>query len=165
MFLNLVHTNCTILSNVSSLTIFYSHAGILYKLHFQVAETCQLAVQRIEWLRAKSSKENNQLRLVLHVHIGYRLCMLSWITCEEQVLLVMLCPFVWVTLKQGAFHFHFQINKFFLIIYEYFSFSSNPYKSVDPAPPSLTLDTNTLQNTLLDESCELFDRYRYMTVY
>lgn len=67
----------------------------------EVAETCQLAVQRIEWLRAKSSKENCQL-------------------------------------------------------------SSNPYKSVDPAPPSLTLDTNTLQNTLLNESCELFDRYRAM---
>ena len=44
--------------------------GILYKLHFQVAETCQLAVQRIEWLKEKSSKENGQLRLVLHVHIG-----------------------------------------------------------------------------------------------
>ena len=42
--------------------------GILYKVHFQVAETCQLALQRIEWLRAKSSKENGQLRLVTYVH-------------------------------------------------------------------------------------------------
>lgn len=67
----------------------------------EVAETCQLAVQRLEWLKEKSSKENSQL-------------------------------------------------------------SSNPYKSVDPAPPSLTQDTDTLQNTLLDESRKLFDRYRAM---
>lgn len=39
-------------------------------------------------------------------------------------------------------------------------FSSNPYKSVDPAPPSMVLDTEMLQNTLLDESRPLFDRYR-----
>lgn len=45
------------------------------------------------------------------------------------------------------------------------SFSSNPYKSIDPAPPSLTLDTETLQNTLLDESRPLFDRYRYTNMY
>lgn len=45
------------------------------------------------------------------------------------------------------------------------SFSSNPYKSVDPAPPSLSLDTDTLQNTLLDESRPLFDRYRYTNMY
>lgn len=67
----------------------------------EVAETCQLALQRIEWLNEKCSQENDHL-------------------------------------------------------------SSNPYKSVDPAPPSLVLDTETLQNTLLDESCPLFDRYRAM---
>ncbi|KAJ7370054.1 hypothetical protein OS493_034497 [Desmophyllum pertusum] len=67
----------------------------------EVAETCQLAVQRIEWLKEKCSQENHHL-------------------------------------------------------------SSNPYKSVDPAPPSLSLDTETLQNTLLDESRPLFDRYRAM---
>lgn len=67
----------------------------------EVAETCQLAVQRIEWLKDKCPQENDYL-------------------------------------------------------------SSNPYKSVDPAPPSVVLDTETLQNTLLDESCPLFDRYRAM---
>lgn len=40
-------------------------------------------------------------------------------------------------------------------------YSSNPYKSVDPAPPSLVQDTKMLKNTLLDESSPLFERYRY----
>ena len=30
---------------------------------FQVAETCQLAVQRIEWLKEKCLQENDHLRL------------------------------------------------------------------------------------------------------
>lgn len=67
----------------------------------EVAETCQLALQRIEWLEEKGSQESENL-------------------------------------------------------------STNPYKSVDPAPPSLVEDTKTLKNTLLDESCPLFERYRAM---
>lgn len=67
----------------------------------EVAETCQLAVQRIEWLKERSSQQNENL-------------------------------------------------------------STNPYKSVDPAPPSLIQDTKTLKDTLLNESCPLFDRYRAM---
>lgn len=67
----------------------------------EVAETCQLALQRIEWLNEKSSQESINL-------------------------------------------------------------STNPYKSIDPAPPSQTEDTETLKNILLDESCSLFERYRAM---
>ena len=33
----------------------------------QVAETCQLAVQRIEWLKDKCPQENDYLRLALWV--------------------------------------------------------------------------------------------------
>lgn len=67
----------------------------------EVAETCQLAVQRIEWLKEQSSQESESL-------------------------------------------------------------STNPYKSVDPAPPSTVQDTWMLKNTLLDESRPLFERYRAM---
>ncbi|XP_029208918.2 deoxyhypusine hydroxylase-like [Acropora millepora] len=67
----------------------------------EVAETCQLALQRIEWLNEKSSRESKNL-------------------------------------------------------------STNPYKSIDPAPPSQTEDTETLKNILLDESRPLFERYRAM---
>lgn len=67
----------------------------------EVAETCQLALQRIEWLNEKSSQESKNL-------------------------------------------------------------STNPYKSIDPAPPSQTEDTETLKNILLDESRSLFERYRAM---
>ncbi|XP_074606914.1 deoxyhypusine hydroxylase-like [Acropora palmata] len=67
----------------------------------EVAETCQLALQRIEWLNEKSSQESKNL-------------------------------------------------------------STNPYKSIDPAPPSQTEDTETLKNILLDESRPLFERYRAM---
>jgi len=67
----------------------------------EVAETCQLALQRIEWLIEKSSQESKNL-------------------------------------------------------------STNPYKSIDPAPPSQTEDTETLKNILLDESRPLFERYRAM---
>lgn len=67
----------------------------------EVAETCQLALQRIEWFNEKSSEESKNL-------------------------------------------------------------STNPYKSIDPAPPSQTEDTETLKNILLDESCSLFERYRAM---
>lgn len=67
----------------------------------EVAETCQLALQRIEWFNEKSSEESKNL-------------------------------------------------------------STNPYKSIDPAPPSQTEDTETLKNILLDESRPLFERYRAM---
>lgn len=67
----------------------------------EVAETCQLALQRIEWLNEKSSQESKNL-------------------------------------------------------------STNPYKSIDPAPPSQTEETETLKNILLDESRPLFERYRAM---
>lgn len=40
--------------------------------------------------------------------------------------------------------------------------SSNPYASVDPAPPAATNDVNKLKELLLDESASLFDRYRAM---
>ncbi|NXG51007.1 DOHH hydroxylase, partial [Psilopogon haemacephalus] len=40
--------------------------------------------------------------------------------------------------------------------------SSSPYHSVDPAPPSEETDVAKLRETLLDESCPLFDRYRAM---
>lgn len=67
----------------------------------EVAETCELAVQRIEWLKEQSLQESESL-------------------------------------------------------------STNPYKSVDPAPPSIVQDTWMLKNTLLDESRPLFERYRAM---
>ena len=37
----------------------------------QVAETCQLAVQRIEWLKDKCPQENDYLRLALGVFLIY----------------------------------------------------------------------------------------------
>ena len=40
--------------------------------------------------------------------------------------------------------------------------SSNPYASVDPAPPALERDTSVLRKNLLDESISLFERYRAM---
>ena len=40
--------------------------------------------------------------------------------------------------------------------------SSNPYNSVDPAPPSVERDTSVLLNLLLDEKLNLFERYRAM---
>lgn len=63
----------------------------------QVAETCQLAVRRLEWL------QNN----------------------KEQP-------------------------------------GSSPYLSVDPAPPAEEMDVAKLREILLDESQELFERYRAM---
>ncbi|KAE8631592.1 hypothetical protein XENTR_v10001244 [Xenopus tropicalis] len=39
---------------------------------------------------------------------------------------------------------------------------SNPYLSVDPAPPAKEKDIPKLRATLLDETCTLFDRYRAM---
>ncbi|XP_019368821.1 PREDICTED: deoxyhypusine hydroxylase [Gavialis gangeticus] len=39
---------------------------------------------------------------------------------------------------------------------------TSPYLSVDPAPPAEEEDIAKLRNTLLDESCPLFDRYRAM---
>ena len=52
---------------------------------------------------------------------------------------------------------------FFFFFCFFFCYSSNPYKSVDPAPPSIIQDTEMLKNTLLDESRLLFERYRYCT--
>ncbi|XP_059687867.1 deoxyhypusine hydroxylase [Gavia stellata] len=40
--------------------------------------------------------------------------------------------------------------------------SRSPYLSVDPAPPAEETDVAKLRETLLDESCSLFDRYRAM---
>ncbi|KAL4236502.1 hypothetical protein ACF0H5_004888 [Mactra antiquata] len=40
------------------------------------------------------------------------------------------------------------------------SLSTNPYMSVDPAPPSVSQDIDTLRQTLLNESLLLFERYR-----
>jgi len=40
--------------------------------------------------------------------------------------------------------------------------SSNPYNSVDPAPPALERDTDKLLKNLLDENQSLFERYRAM---
>merc|ERR1712020_451717 len=40
--------------------------------------------------------------------------------------------------------------------------STNPYNSVDPAPPSVERDTSILLNVLLDEKLNLFERYRAM---
>ncbi|NXO02458.1 DOHH hydroxylase, partial [Rhinopomastus cyanomelas] len=39
---------------------------------------------------------------------------------------------------------------------------TSPYLSVDPAPPAEETDVVKLRETLLDESCSLFDRYRAM---
>ncbi|NXX99803.1 DOHH hydroxylase, partial [Centropus bengalensis] len=63
----------------------------------EVAETCQLAVRRLEWLQ-----ENKQ--------------------------------------EPGT----------------------SPYLSVDPAPPAEETNVSKLRETLLDETCTLFDRYRAM---
>ncbi|KXJ29805.1 deoxyhypusine hydroxylase [Exaiptasia diaphana] len=67
----------------------------------EVSETCQLAIQRIEWLNNRNTSEGDKL-------------------------------------------------------------SSNPYHSVDPAPPSLDLDIPRLKGALLDENRPLFERYRAM---
>ena len=40
--------------------------------------------------------------------------------------------------------------------------STNPYYSVDPAPPAVETDISILKKNLLDESASLFDRYRAM---
>ena len=40
--------------------------------------------------------------------------------------------------------------------------SSNPYSSVDPAPPAVSQDIESLRTSLLDESLQLFERYRAM---
>ena len=40
------------------------------------------------------------------------------------------------------------------------SLSSNPYLSVDPAPPRRGAEIKELKNTLLDETLPLFERYR-----
>lgn len=66
----------------------------------EVAETCQLAIERLKWLKSERSQT------------------------EE--------------------------------------LSRNPYSSVDPAPPSVTQDVNSLQQVLLDEALPLFHRYRAM---
>jgi len=67
-----------------------------------VADTCKLAVARIEWLNGTGFKEENE------------------------------------------------------------KLSENPYQSVDPAPPSLELDTEKLEQILMDEDLDLFARYRAM---
>lgn len=53
-----------------------------------------------------------------------------------------------------------QLNK----IYLFYGNSSNPYSSVDPAPPDLSSKNNveSLRKILLDESIPLFKRYRYV---
>nr|KAI8749716.1 deoxyhypusine hydroxylase-like [Biomphalaria glabrata] len=66
----------------------------------EVAETCQLAVSRLQWLAQKSS-------------------------CETDL-------------------------------------PSNPYSSVDPAPPSKLEEVTKLKESLLDDSLPLFQRYRAM---
>ncbi|XP_021347942.1 deoxyhypusine hydroxylase-like [Mizuhopecten yessoensis] len=66
----------------------------------EVAETCQLALERLEWLNSERSKTEK--------------------------------------------------------------LSTNPYSSVDPAPPSVSEDVNSLRDALLDESLSLFKRYRAM---
>lgn len=66
----------------------------------EVAETCQLALERIKWLQSKARE-------------------------EEQL-------------------------------------SDNPYFSVDPAPPSKSMDVASLKKNLLDENLSLFKRYRAM---
>ncbi|XP_022100205.1 deoxyhypusine hydroxylase-like [Acanthaster planci] len=68
----------------------------------EIAETCQLAIQRIEWLQSEQRAQE-----------------------EGQI-------------------------------------SDNPFKSVDPAPPSLPGSLEELQESLLDEDVPLFDRYRAM---
>lgn len=40
--------------------------------------------------------------------------------------------------------------------------SKSPFTSIDPAPPSLENDVESLKKELLDESKLLFDRYRAM---
>lgn len=68
--------------------------------HAEVAETCQLALARLEWLESKSN-ENDKL-------------------------------------------------------------SSNPYFSVDPAPPHVNKSVEYLRNKLMDENESMFERYRAM---
>ena len=68
--------------------------------HPEVAETCILALNRLEWLENKA-KETEKL-------------------------------------------------------------SANPYYSVDPAPPHLNKDVKFLEETLLDENLDMFERYRAM---
>ena len=69
-------------------------------VHVQVAETCQLAVERIQWLHGPQRNKEN-------------------LPC-------------------------------------------NPYRSVDPAPPSSEKDTEALKHTLTDAEASLFARYRAM---
>lgn len=82
---------------------------------------------------------------------GVILCQLSMIIYNMYIIIIVSCVYMYMKITM--------YNVFIddLILF----FSSNPYKSVDPAPPSLVLDTETLQSTLLDESRSLFDRYRY----
>lgn len=42
------------------------------------------------------------------------------------------------------------------------SSQTNPYSTVDPAPPAEITDVDVLKEILLDESKSLFDRYRAM---
>lgn len=70
--------------------------------HVEVAETCQLALARLDWL--EKQKQEKQ---------------------EEKL-------------------------------------SSNPYYSVDPAPPAPIKDVSELKAKLLDESLSMFERYRAM---
>jgi len=72
---------------------------LLFACIAQVAETCQLAVERIHWLHGPQDKEN---------------------------------------------------------------LPSNPYASVDPAPPSSEKDIETLKLTLINADASLFSRYRAM---
>nr|NVI76113.1 nero [Cucujiformia] len=67
----------------------------------EVAETCELALDRINWYKTVSNDEKNKL-------------------------------------------------------------SINPYKSVDPAPPSLVTDINKLKLMIIDENLSLFEKYRAM---
>ena len=68
--------------------------------HVEVAETCILALNRLDWLANKAKEKEN--------------------------------------------------------------LSENPYYSVDPAPPHINSDVEFLKKTLLDESLEMFERYRAM---
>lgn len=77
--------------------------GSPFSLILQVAETCQLAVRRLEWLQ--SGGETQEV--------------------------------------DGAT-------------------DKNPYCSVDPAPPAARKSVSELRTILLDESLQLFERYRAM---
>lgn len=66
----------------------------------EVAETCQIALQRLHWVANKGSEDTN--------------------------------------------------------------LSKSRYESVDPAPPSIEDNVEKLQQTMMDETKPLFDRYRAM---